>query len=94
MAAIAFLSVVALLHHASAQNITTQILLPNALWYQGQSENQSFVGEVSTSGISTYYTIYCDWNNSYFDPGPVACFPSNSYTFSANSENTKYLLPE
>ena len=94
MAAIAFLLVVVLVHHASAQNLTTQILLPNALWYQAQFENQSFVGEVSTSGILTYYTIDCDYNNSNFDPGPVACLPSNSYTFSANYANTKYLLPE
>ena len=95
MAAIAFLLVTALLDYASAQNITTQIMLPDGL-FDGFAENESFVGEVSTSGTLTYYTIKCDYNNplSYFDPGPVACLPSDSYTFSANSENTKYLLPE
>ena len=94
MAAIAFLLVVALLHHASGQNITTQIMLPDALFYEQQGNNQTFVGEVRTSGTLTYYTINCNYNNSDFYPGPVACLPSDSYTFSANSENTKYLLPE
>lgn len=100
MAAIATLMAVALLRYASAQNITKTLILPDGL-FSPTPAPQTFVGQMSVSDHATFYTLDCgnwsataiaDWIN--FWPGTYGCTNSNSYTFSADSANTEFLLPK
>ena len=93
MAFTAIFMSVALLHYASAQNITTSIIIPDGLFYP-YAIPQTFVGEMTVTGRATYYTVGCgNYSEVNFWPGTSGCI-NNSYTFSANSDNTRFLLRE
>lgn len=86
-----FASITLLLPCASAGNITTPFLLPNALFWDGPSP-QTFVGEVTTKGPTTYYTLNCGDDDTPFYPGTGGCDENNSYTFSADVATTQFLV--
>ena len=93
MAAIGlFAGITLLLRRATAGNITTPFLLPNALFWNGPSP-QTFVGQVNTKGPTTYYTLNCGDDNTPFYPGEGGCDENNSYTFSADVATTQFLVP-
>ena len=93
MAAIAlFAGITILLRRASAGNITTPFLLPNALFWNGPSP-QTFVGEVNSKGPTTYYTLNCGDDTTPFYPGEGGCDENNSYTFSADVATTQFIVP-
>ncbi len=94
MALTAIFMAVALLHHASAQNITTSMIIPDGLFYP-YATLQTFVGEMTVTGRATYYTLDCGNSTEFnFWPGTLGCINNNSYTFSADAANTRFLLPK
>ena len=86
-----FAGITFVLGRASAGNITTPFLLPNALFWDGPSP-QTFVGEVHTKGPTTYYTLDCGEYTDPFYPGDGGCDQNNSYTFSAGVATTQFLV--
>ncbi|KAL9137311.1 MAG: hypothetical protein Q9175_001492 [Cornicularia normoerica] len=99
MAAIAFLVAIGLLCYASAENVSTPLLLPNGLFngFNGflfsDLTIQTFIGQMAVTDSTTYYTLDCGSTAISFWPGPDGCINSNSYTFSASSANTRFLMP-
>lgn len=100
MAAIAFFVAIGLLCYASAENVSTPLLLPNGLFngfngfFYGDLTIQTFIGQMAVTDSTTYYTLDCGSTASSFWPGPDGCINSNSYTFSASSANTRFLMPK
>ena len=95
MSAVAFLTLVAILCEASAQNVTTSLIIPNGL-FNPTPRPQTFLGEATVSGHATYYTLNCgDYRDPdvNFWPGEYGC-PDNSYTISADTANTQFLMPK
>ena len=91
MTAVTF-AAVAILRCASADSVTTSILLPDALIYtDGSFQKPTFVGRVNAISSTTYYTLDClaGGAGSYFIPRYDECY---SYTFSEISGRTCYLL--
>ena len=91
--AVAFFVAVAILCCASADSVTTSLLLPDALFVTDESfPSPTFVGEVTVTRSTTYYTLDCFAGGAatYFEPG-YTC-ESNSYTFSESSASTQYLI--
>ena len=92
MAAIGlFAGIILLLRPASAGNITTPLLLPNALFLNGPSP-QTFVGQINIRGHTTYYTLNCGDDTTPFYPGEGGCDAKNSYTFSADVATTQFIV--
>ncbi|CAD6567783.1 MAG: hypothetical protein ASARMPREDX12_009451 [Alectoria sarmentosa] len=94
MIAIAFVAATTLLRCASADSISTSLLLPNGLFSTYSSlPTMSFVGQVTVTRSTTYYTLDCGAGAAatYFTPGDEGCSGS-SYTFSEISASTQYLL--
>lgn len=90
MVAIAFFVVIAILRCASAANISTSLLLPSGLFYpEIPLQPPTFVGQVTVTRSTTYYTVECNAGVSaaLFNPG----FGGPSYTFSENSASTQYI---
>ena len=95
MSAAVFFTLIAILCEASAENVTTSLLIPDALFAPTQ-RLQTFVGHSTVTGRATYYTVNCgDYRDTTinFSPGPYGC-PYNSYTISADSANTQFLIPK
>lgn len=95
MAAVTFFTAIALLCYASAQNSSTTLLLPDGLFWVTPPSPQTFLGAMTVTDKTTYYTIDCgNFNDTLFWPGSSGCANNNSYTFSADAANTQYLMPK
>ena len=94
MATTAFFLAAALLPYASAQNVTTAVLLPDELWWMPTYE--TFVGQSTVAADTTYYTLDCgpdnDGNGFWPWSGGTRCGDDNSYTFSAHAATTRFLM--
>ena len=93
--AVAFFAAVAILCCASADNVSTSLLLPNGLFSIDPSfKPPTFVGQVTVIMSTIYYTLDCDTGAAatYFYP-IYECIDS-SYTFSEISASTQYLIDE
>ena len=92
MPAIAFLMAMAIvfLHYASAENQTSTFIIPDMLFQD--PEPMTFYGQMSISSSTTYYTVDCKPNQKKLDFWPLEsdCI---SYSFSASSGTTQYLIP-
>lgn len=96
MIAIAFLAAIAILRCASADTISTSLLLPDDLFESGQAfQMPTFVGQVTVTRSTTYYTLDCSAGGAatYFYPGVDGC-SGLSYTFSEMSASTQYVIEE
>ena len=87
---------IAILRCASAvstdnSNYTTTFVLPDQLFYP-YPDSTTFVGQMTINSSTTYYTVNCGQDDSNFIPYP--CSDGPSYTFSASSATTQYLIPE
>lgn len=74
------------------QTVLTSLLLPDSLFYIGQSfKPPTFVGQVTVIRSTTYYTLDLGTGAaaSHFIPGEV--YSDGSYTFSEFSASTQYL---
>ncbi len=89
MAAIIVIVTLALLYRVSAENSSTTMILPD--FFFAAPNTRTFSGEMTVTGSTTYYTLNCDPNNYDFWPGPIGC-NEYSYTFSASSAITQYLM--
>lgn len=96
MIAIAISAAIAILRCASADSISTSLLLPHSLFNADQPfQLPNFVGQVTVTRSTTYYTLDCSAGGAgtYFFPGNEGC-DGPSYTFLEISANTQYLLEE
>lgn len=96
MVATLFIVAVALLWHVSAEKISTSLLVPNGLILSPVGPITKFTGEMTVTDTTTYYTIDCDSSPAFW-PGPDACNVNDtgkSYTFSASSATTRFLMPK
>ncbi|KAM0795292.1 hypothetical protein BDR22DRAFT_894275 [Usnea florida] len=86
---IGLLAALVILSAEAQQSISTSLLLPNGL-FDAESPLQppAFVGRVTVTRSTTYYTIGCNGSPS-FDPGFCS---DGSYTFDEISSNTQYLV--
>ena len=94
MIAIALFAAAAILCRASAENVSTSLLLPNLFFDFDQSfKPPTFVGEVTVIVSTTYYTLDCSAGGagSYFTPVYDCDTLSGSYTFSEISATTQYV---
>lgn len=92
--AVAFFTAVAILCRASADIVTTSLLLPSGLFDPLPSFPLSaFLGQVAVTKSTTYYILDCSAGGavSYFYPGNEGC-SGPSYTFSESSASTRYIL--
>ncbi|CAF9934924.1 MAG: hypothetical protein ALECFALPRED_006181 [Alectoria fallacina] len=92
--AVAFFTAVAILCRASANIVTTSLLLPSGLFNPVPSFPLSaFLGQVTVTKSTTYYILDCSAGGAalYFYPGSEGCSGS-SYTFSESSASTRYSL--
>ena len=92
MIAVPFFAALAILCCASADSVSTSVLLPDGLFYPSPTP-QDFVGEVTVTSSATYYTLNCALASNFANLGEDCC-SDNSYTFSESSANTQYILPE
>ena len=95
MIALNFLAIAAVLRGALADVVTTSLLLPSGLFTNQPFKKPAFVGQVTVTRNTTYYTVDCYAAGiaTCFNPGQDQCYDS-SYTFSENSASTQYLLDE
>lgn len=91
MAATIVIVAIALLYRVSAENFSTTMILPD--FFFAAPNARSFSGEMTVTGSTTYYTLNCEPSNYDFWPGPIGC-NDYSYTFSASSAITQYLMPD
>ena len=90
MIAVVFFAAVAILGCASADSVTTSLLLPDCLFVTDQSfPKPTFVGQVAVTRSTTYYVLDCFAGGAatYF----IAGDGDSSYTFSESSGSTQYL---
>lgn len=96
---VAYFAAVTILCCASADSVTTSILLPAGLFVTDQPfQPPTFVGEVTVTRSTTYYTLDCEAGTaaSVFNPqaeeeGDDGLCSGGSYTFSENLASTQYL---
>ena len=91
--AVAFFTAVAILCRASADIVTTSLLLPNGLFDPVPSFPLSpFLGQVTVTKSTTYYILDCsNGADPGFYPGNEGC-SGPSYTFSESSASTRYII--
>ena len=86
---IALLAALVVLSAEAQQLVSTSLLLPNLLFDpEPPLQLPTFVGRVTVTRSTTYYTVGCNGSPS-FSPGVCA---DSSYTFFETSSITKYLL--
>ena len=80
---------------AADDSVTTSLLIPEGLFITDRFEKPTFVGEVTVTSSTTFYTIDCSAGGAgtYFYPGGDGCDDS-SYSFSEVSATTQYLYEE
>ena len=89
IASIGLLAALVILSAEAQQSISTSLLLPSGLFDpEPPPQPAAFVGRVSVTRSTTYYTLGCNGSPS-FDPGFCS---DGSYTFSEISSNTQYLV--
>ncbi|KAF6224422.1 hypothetical protein HO133_010999 [Letharia lupina] len=88
--AVVFYIVLALIGHASASIVSTNVLLP-AWLFNPEPTGATFTGQISTSLGTTYYTLDCNYEFTNFVGQGGQC-RYNGYTFSATSSTTAYVL--
>lgn len=86
---------IAILRCASAvstdnSNYTTTFVLPDQLFIP-VPDSTTFVGQMTINSSTTYYTVNCGHDSNFF---PYPCSDGPSYTFSASSATTQYLIAE
>lgn len=93
MAVVVFLAAVAVLRCAADDSVTTSLLVPDGLFAEDSFQKPTFVGQVTVTKSTTYYTIDCFAGGAatYFYAGTIKC-SDNSYTFTEISASTQYLL--
>ena len=94
MLAVISFAVLAILHRASAQqSVSTSLLLPNGLFDADQpSTPPTFVGQVTVTKSTTYYTLDCNAGAAATDFYPRYECNGGSYTFSEIPASTQYLV--
>ena len=94
MIGVALFAAVGILCRASAEYVSTSLLLPNVLFSFDQSfKPPTFVGQVTVIMSTTYYTLDCSAGGAatYFTPGYDCYTDGGSYTFSEISASTQYV---
>ncbi|KAL9133634.1 MAG: hypothetical protein Q9175_005186 [Cornicularia normoerica] len=89
MIAVTFLAAFAILSAEAQQSVSISLLLPDGLFYPSPPlQPPTFVGQVTVTRSTTYYTLDCNGPTS-FNPGDCT---DGSYTFLEISSNTQYLV--
>lgn len=79
----------------SAYTTTSTVFLPSAL-FNPLPASQTFTGQFTTTGSTTYYSLTYELGLSFFNPGNVPRTVGGYdevYNFSASAAGTKYILP-
>lgn len=94
MIAVVFFTIISILRYAEAQQgVSTSLLLPNGLFSAGYYSNPpTFLGEVTVTKSTTYYTLDCNAGAAASEFHPQYECNGNSYTFSEDPASTQYLV--
>lgn len=92
---VVFLAAVAVLRCAADDSVTTSLLLPAGLFSEDSFQKPTFVGQITVTRSTTWYTVDCSAGGAatYFYPGNTGC-SDNSYTFTEISASTQYLFED